>query len=131
VLDLGDTPPERLGTWTRTNIGTPQHFVWLELIVKAILVLNAVDAVLTLLWVHTGRATEANPLLAELVDSHPVLFVSVKLTLVALGSSLLWHFRRRRLAVIGIFAGFLIYYYLLLYHLGGFDLRLIRRALGH
>ena len=131
VLDLGHTPPERVGTWTRANIGTPQHFKWLEWIVKAILVLNALDAVLTLVWVHSGRASEGNPLLSELVEFHPVLFVVVKLSLVAMGSALLWNFRKRSLAVIGIFVGFLIYYYLLLYHLGGFDLHLFRRMLEH
>lgn len=97
-------------------IGTPQHFRWLEAIVKVILVLNLVDAVFTLIWVGSGLATEANPLLRELVHHHPVVFVLAKVGLVGLGSLLLWRLRRRPLAVVAIFIGFVTYYLLLLIH---------------
>ena len=100
------------------SIGTPQHFRWLEGIVKAVLVLNLVDAVLTLIWIQAGLATEANPVMAELVNNSPVAFVLSKVALVSLGSALLWRFRSRPLAVVGIFAVFLVYYVLILYHLG-------------
>jgi Domain of unknown function (DUF5658) len=93
---------------------------WLRLIrglVAGLLVLNLLDALFTLLWVHAGYASEANALLRDLVQAHPVRFVLVKVGLVGLGSTLLWRYRRRPSAVVGIFVAFLVYYFLLLYHL--------------
>ena len=43
--------------WPRLEIGTAEHYRWLEGIVKCVLVLNLVDAILTLLWVRLGLAT--------------------------------------------------------------------------
>lgn len=100
------------------HIGTPEQFRWLHGIVKLILALNLLDATFTLTWVNAGLAREANPLLDHLVLAHPVMFAVVKLTLVGLGSLLLWHHRFRPMAVIGIFAAFVVYYVLLLYHVG-------------
>ena len=124
-----DGPPERLGTVTR-RIGTREHFRWLSHVVRAILVLNVCDAVLTLVWVYSGQATEANPLMADLVHKHPAMFLLVKFTLVLLGSMLLWRLRKRPLAVISIFTGFLAYYFILLYHLSAMNLRLFSRLFG-
>ena len=100
------------------RIGTPEHFRWLHGIVKVVLVLNLLDAVFTLAWVNTGLAREANPLMDELVHEHPVAFAATKLTLVGLGSLLLWRLRWRPLAVVAIFVAFLAYYGLLLAHVG-------------
>jgi hypothetical protein len=100
----------------RFVVGTPQHFRWLSGIVKAILVLNLIDAVLTLLWVRLGLAAESNTLIDELVDDQAVLFVGVKITLVGLGSWLLWNRRESPLAVIGIFVAFVTYYGIVAYH---------------
>ena len=100
------------------QLGTPEHYRWLEGIAKSVLVLNLLDAIFTTLWVAAGLATEANPLLAELVTDHPVVFVLAKTTLVGLGSLLLWSRRNRPVAVVGIFGVFLVYYAILLYHLG-------------
>ena len=98
-------------------LGTREHYRWLEGIVKVTLVLNLLDAVFTLLWVYAGLATEANPLMYELVHEYPVPFVITKLALVGLGSLLLWRLRRKSpLAVVGIFVGFFAYYALLLIH---------------
>ena len=102
----------------RWKVGTPRHFDWLHGIVKAVVVLNLIDGVLTLLWVWTGFAREANTLLDELVTHYPVLFVAIKLALVGLGTTLLWKRREHPAAVIGIFVSFLVYYYLLLMHMG-------------
>jgi len=98
-------------------VGTPQHFRWLHGIVKAVLVFNLLDALFTLIWVRWGLAREANTLIDELVNDHAVVFVLVKLGLVGLGSWLLWNRRQRPVAVIGIFAAFLAYYFVLLYHI--------------
>ena len=99
------------------RVGTEQHFRWLHGIVKSILVLNLVDAVLTLFWVRFGFATEANTLIDELVDEHSVLFVVVKLALVGMGSWLLWNRRESPVAVVAIFLAFMTYYWILLHHL--------------
>jgi hypothetical protein len=99
-----------------SRIGTPQHFRWLEGIVKGTLILNLLDALFTLVWVIAGLAREANPLLDHLLLDHPVAFVVVKLSLVSLGSLLLWRYRSRPLAVVAIFVSFLAYYALLLVH---------------
>lgn len=101
----------------RLAVGTPQHFSWLHGIVKAVLVLNLLDAVFTLLWVHAGLALESNLLIDKLVDHHPVAFFGVKLGLVGMGSWLLWIRRHRPFAVIAIFVAFLAYYAVLLHHL--------------
>jgi len=121
VLFPGKLPNERLGTLTR-RIGTIQHFRWLGAIVWATLILNVVDAFLTLIWVMSGQATEANPLMAVLIEQNPVLFVVVKFTLVFLGSTLLWRYRKRPLSVIFIFLAFMIYYGIVLFHLNAAQL---------
>lgn len=115
----------------RFLVGTHQHFGWLQGIVKTVLVLNLLDALFTLVWVRSGLAHEANTLLDELVNEHAVGFVVIKLGLVSLGSWLLWNRRERPLAVVAIFAAFLIYYLVLLYHIqyaSGLVLALLRSA---
>jgi hypothetical protein len=104
-------------TARRLEVGTPQHFRWLYGIVKCVLVLNLVDAVLTLLWVHADLAVEDNTLVDELVNDHALIFVLVKLSLVGMGSWLLWRRRESPLAVVGIFAAFVTYYLIVLYHI--------------
>ena len=98
-------------------IGHPEHFRWLYGIVKVVLVLNLLDAVFTLIWVHAGLAEEANALMRDLVNNHTVRFVLAKLALVSLGSILLWYRRHHPLAVIAIFLTFFAYYLIFLYHL--------------
>ena len=98
---------------------------WLEWIVKAIFVMNVLDAFMTLVWVYTGRAVEANVFIADLVHNYPQTFVLVKLLVVAFASFVLWRLRKRPLAVIAIFAAFLSYYFLVIYHLQAMNLKLI------
>ncbi len=98
------------------QIGTEQQLRWLEGIVKWVLVLNLIDAVLTLLWVRAGLAEEANTLIDELVNEHAVMFVVVKLSLVGMGSWLLWNRRESPLAVVAIFSVFVAYYAILAHH---------------
>lgn len=102
---------------SRLSIGSVQQFQWLDGIIKTVIILNLIDALFTLFWVHAGLAKEANILLKGLINENPVLFVIVKISLVSLGTFLLWRYRKRSLAVIGIFSVFLIYYFVLLYHL--------------
>lgn len=97
--------------------GTGQQFPLLLGVVKAILVLNLLDAIFTLWWVGVGVAVEANTLLRDLVTDNPLGFVLAKLGLVSLGSVLLWRQRQHPLAVFAIFGAFALYYLILLYHL--------------
>jgi hypothetical protein len=89
----------------------------LALIVVLVTVLNVADAVFTVAWVGAGRATELNPLMRWLVEDHPVAFVVLKTALVLLATVLLWRYRQRPLAVIGLFAAFILYYWITVHHL--------------
>ena len=102
---------------SRRRVGDTRRLRLIRGLVAGLLVLNLLDALFTLFWVHAGYAREANALLRDLVQLHPVRFVLVKLGLVGLGSILLWRYRRRPTAVVGIFVVFLVYYFLLLHHL--------------
>lgn len=112
---MSATPHRSVGN---SAIGTPAHFRWLLGIVKAVLVLNVVDAMFTIGWVWFGFGAEANPVLARQVAEQPVWFAVAKLSLVGLGTLLLWRYRQRPLAVIAIFAIFVVYYGIAAYHIG-------------
>ena len=99
------------------QIGNEQHFRWLRGVVATILVLNLLDALLTLTWLSLDIAVESNALMNTLVSWGPVPFVMGKIALVSGGSFLLWRFRSHPWAVVGLFMVFLVYYALLLYHL--------------
>jgi hypothetical protein len=101
----------------RPSIGTDQHYAWLDGIVKAMIVLNLLDAVFTLFWVQAGLAKEANAVMRLLVNEHALLFVVAKLALFSLGSLLLWRLRGHALAVVALFVAFVLYYLVLLQHL--------------
>lgn len=96
--------------------------------VWAVLFLNVVDGVLTLHWISNGLAFEANPMLADLAHNHPFWFVVTKMSLVALGSVILFRNRHRASAVVAIFAAFLAYYGVLLIHLRALNANLADRV---
>ncbi|MCB1869355.1 MAG: hypothetical protein KDI43_12745 [Gammaproteobacteria bacterium] len=102
-------------------IGTREHYRWLRGMVIALVMLNAIDGVLTIVWIETGRFTEANPLMDLLLTNDPVLFISVKMLLVCLGILLLWRCRDSGLAVISIFFCFTAYCYVLTFHFDAFN----------
>ena len=108
-------------TWFRhirpMELGTEQHYNWMFGIVASIVIMNLLDATLTVFWLSSGAATEANPLMETLFDIGSVPFVLGKMFLVSAGIHLLWLHRDRALAVIGVFGIFMLYYLTLLYHL--------------
>ncbi len=106
-----------LCTDQRWAVGTPEQFRWLYGLLQVVLILNLIDAVLTLSWVGTGLAREANVLLQTLVNEYPMIFVITKMALVSLGAWLLWHRRYHPLSVIGLVAVFVVYYGLILHHI--------------
>ncbi|MCB1859185.1 MAG: hypothetical protein KDI63_12970 [Gammaproteobacteria bacterium] len=93
----------------------PYH--WLQATVALLIIFNAIDGAFTIFWVDSGKMREANPLMDYLINTHPVLFMSVKLLLVGLGTWLLWQFKKRPAAVISIFICFAVYFSILIYHL--------------
>jgi len=104
------------------KVGTEKQIKWMGTMIFLVFLLNAADAVFTVYWIVGAETWETNPLMDLLLGIHPVVFTAVKLLLVALGSYLLWRYRRQRAAVIGIFALFIVYYWLLIVHLHGFNM---------
>ena len=92
---------------------------WINALIFAVFLMNALDGVMTITWVSTAIAVEANPLMAFLLNIHPALFMIAKITLVFGGLLTLLHFRERTEAIIGILSTFFLYYLLILYHLIG------------
>lgn len=83
----------------------------------AVIILNLVDAIFTLVYVKMGMATEGNPLMDQVLGHSPVLFMLAKLVLVSAGVGLLWRLRHRRSAVTSLFLASGAYVVLLCYHL--------------
>jgi hypothetical protein len=83
----------------------------------AVLALNVVDTVFTLIWIRTGIATEGNPLMAAALAWHPLGFVTAKLALVSLGVYALWLRRERGAAFAGLVGSAVVYAALAAYHL--------------
>jgi hypothetical protein len=69
-----------------------------------LLACNALDAALTVCAIEFGDAVEANPVMALLLAKGTLPFVIVKHLLVSSGLLLLWSFRSRRAARIGVWA---------------------------
>lgn len=89
----------------------------LTLIASAVVILNLLDAIFTLTYTSSGVATEANPVMNHALDSGPLMFMIVKLSLVSLAVLFLWRMRHRRTAVAGLVGASVTYTTLLLYHL--------------
>ncbi len=99
------------------------HLRWLAGVTKWVLVLNVLDGVLTILWVHLGLAEEANPLLRPVLRHSAIAFIVLKLGAVSGGTVFLWRRRCHPMAAAAIVGSFLAYYLVLLHHLGGITLR--------
>lgn len=99
------------------------RFEYLEIdtaaLVRLVLALNIADALFTATWVMAGRAEEANPLMDQLMQISPGLFVFGKLALAVFGLALLWRHRTRWTAVSALVLLFIVYYTVFLIHLQG------------
>ena len=60
--------------------------------------LNFLDGVLTIYWVHNGFASEGNELMAKLLDVGYTPFLAVKIAVGAIASIVLWRLGNFRLA---------------------------------
>lgn len=94
---------------------------WILKVGAAVVILNLLDAIFTLIYIRTGHATESNPLMDQVLSASPVLFMIAKLGLVSLGVMLLWRLRNHRAARFGLVATSSAYVVLLCYHLTGVE----------
>jgi hypothetical protein len=89
---------------------------WFSAFLAALVVMNALDGLLTVLWVWIERAVEINPMMAIVLDIHPALFMSAKIALVSLGAILLWRYRTHAFAVLSLGAACVAYWVVLTHH---------------
>jgi hypothetical protein len=89
----------------------------IELFATALVVLNLLDAVFTLIYTRTGLATESNPVMQGFLAHSPVAFMAAKLTLVSLCVALLLRLRHRTAAVVAMASAATMYALVFAYHL--------------
>lgn len=83
----------------------------------ALLVLNVIDAVMTLWAIRLGVATEANPIMAAALEIGEPVFLLTKLSVVGVGCAVLWAARHRRIAQIGTCVCVTVYVFLAAVHM--------------
>ena len=82
--------------------------------------LSILDAIFTLLWIDTGLAVEANPLLSGLVESGSFPFIATKVFLTLLGCGILFKIKDESLHARRAIVGLLFLYVMItLYHFFG------------
>jgi len=84
---------------------------------KALLIMNLVDAFATMVWVETGVAEEANPLMSWALEDNVGFFILSKVFLVIFSVLLLWRSREHRVARILTVPVFLLYAYIISIHI--------------
>lgn len=86
------------------------------LVAAALVVYNMLDGVFTMFWVDTGFAYEANPVMKWFLDRSYVAFMLVKTVFVSGLASVLFRFRNRWSAKVGMVALFVVYSGVLAWH---------------
>lgn len=79
--------------------------------------LNLLDALLTIIWVREGVATEGNQLMASLLDMGDGPFLAVKITVGAIAAGVLLRWGSRPLARYGVAVALAVYISLMGIHL--------------
>ena len=97
---------------------TDERFVLEAMVLLSILILNVIDAMLTLAGIQRGILLEVNPLLAPLVDV-PIALLVVKFGLVIAGTVALWRLKSHRWVLPASLFLFWVYCAIILYHLRG------------
>tara|TARA_R110000824_G_scaffold25224_2_gene88059 strand:+ start:576 stop:872 length:297 start_codon:yes stop_codon:yes gene_type:complete len=80
-----------------------------------LLLLNIVDATVTIIVIDAGIAKEANPIMDYFLNLGFLPFLMVKLSVVSFASYIFWKYRQRKGAVIGIILSLILYISLSLY----------------
>ena len=78
--------------------------------------LNLLDAMLTIVWVRNGVATEGNELMARLLDSGDFTFLAAKIAIGTLTALVLLRWGNRSLAKYGLTVALAVYISLLGLH---------------
>lgn len=71
--------------------------------------LNLLDAMLTIVWVRNGVATEGNQLMARLLDSGDFTFLAAKIAIGTITALVLLRWGNRRLAKYGLAVALAVY----------------------
>ena len=79
--------------------------------------LNVLDALLTVVWVRNGFATEGNHLMATLLDLGNTPFLAVKIAMGGVTAFVLWRWYDFKLAKYGLALGLVVYIGLMAIHL--------------
>jgi len=79
--------------------------------------LNLLDALLTIVWVRSGVATESNQLMAELLEIGNAPFLTVKVAVGLIAVMVLVRFGHRRMARYGLVIALAVYIGLMGIHL--------------
>ena len=79
--------------------------------------LNLLDAMLTIIWVRNGVATEGNQLMAGLLDSGDFTFLTAKIAIGTITALVLLRWGNRRLAKYGLAVALAVYISLMGIHL--------------
>jgi hypothetical protein len=80
-------------------------------------VLNVLDALLTIIWVRSGVATEGNQLMARLLDVGNGPFLIVKIAIGAVAAIVLCRWGHKRIARYGLVVALAVYLGLMGIHL--------------
>ena len=88
----------------------------LSLLILTIL-FNIIDIVVSIVIIYYGNVEEGNPVMATYLELGIVPFVLAKLVLVGGGCVLLWRYRSRIVARMGIYIVFSYYLALMIYFL--------------
>ncbi|MCS6873386.1 MAG: DUF5658 family protein [Pyrinomonadaceae bacterium] len=78
--------------------------------------LNLIDAVLTIFWIRKGATSEANFLMAFLLEKSDILFFLVKLSVGILAMAVFLKWKELRIARYGAITVLVIYSFVLLLH---------------
>lgn len=79
--------------------------------------LNLLDAILTIVWVRNGVATEGNELMARLLDSGDFTFLAAKIAIGTVAAVVLLRWGNRRLARYGLTVALAVYISLMGIHI--------------
>ena len=96
-------PGDLLASLTRISmIGNPGNDMHLFRETFLLFSLNLLDAILTIIWVRNGVATEGNELMARLLDSGDLTFLTAKIAIGTITALVLLRWGNRRLARYGL-----------------------------
>ena len=71
--------------------------------------LNLIDAILTIVWVRNGLATESNPLMANLMENSDALFLGAKILIGTIAAIVLLRWGNRKAAQYGVAIALAVY----------------------